>query len=126
MDQAGVQVLKKVHVRGAEAGVVIEVISGGDGEGDLRQLHHLDLTRSHEEERGGSQGETGSLSLRGGSEKKTGIPEQNWGPRGKLRFQGEEVQQLKTTAVGAPRKRNFIRGMSNWSGPSGLTPDFIA
>lgn len=69
MDQAGVQVLKKVHVRCAEAWVVIEVISGGDGEGDLRQLHHSDLTRSHQEE---GAPETGRS--RQGSDRKTGVP----------------------------------------------------
>lgn len=82
MDQAGVHVLEKMHVRGAEAGVVIEVISGWDREGDLRQLHHSDLTCSHEERWGwvwgkGSQRKTEGPRLRGGSEKKTGIPEEN-------------------------------------------------
>lgn len=39
MDQPRVQVLEEVHVAGVEAGVVVEVISGGDGERDIRQLH---------------------------------------------------------------------------------------
>lgn len=39
MDQPRVQVLEEVHVAGVEAGVVVEVIGGGDGERDIRQLH---------------------------------------------------------------------------------------
>lgn len=39
MDQPRVQVLEEVHVTGVKAGVVIEIISGGDGERDIRQLH---------------------------------------------------------------------------------------
>ncbi len=39
MDQPRVQVLEEVHVAGVEAGVVIEIIGGGDGERDIRQLH---------------------------------------------------------------------------------------
>lgn len=97
MDQAGVQVLKKVHVRGAEAWVVIEVISGGDGEGDLRQLHHSDLTRSHQEEGGDrDRALTGKL----GSQRETGVPEGNWGSERKRLQAGS-----KTTAVGGLRKR---------------------
>lgn len=42
MDQPRVQVLEEVHVAGVEAGVVVEVIGGGDGEGDIRQLHGSD------------------------------------------------------------------------------------
>lgn len=39
MDQPRVQVLEEVHVAGVKAGVVIEIISGRDGERDIRQLH---------------------------------------------------------------------------------------
>lgn len=39
MDQPRVQVLEEVHVTGVEAGVVIEIIGGRDGERDIRQLH---------------------------------------------------------------------------------------
>lgn len=39
MDQPRVQVLEEVHVAGVEAGVVVEIIGGRDGERDIRQLH---------------------------------------------------------------------------------------
>lgn len=92
MDKAGVQVLKKVHVRGAEAGVIIEVISGGDGEGDLRQLHHSGLSHTHSREQG--------------------VPDEDWGPRGRLGDREEdlgvregEAAGPKTTAGGGLRRR---------------------
>lgn len=34
-----VQVLKKMHVTGVKARIIVEVIRRGDGEGDIRQLH---------------------------------------------------------------------------------------
>lgn len=85
MDKAGVQVLKKVHVRGAEAGVVIEIISGGDGKGDLRQLHHSGLTHSHKQ---------GGPRRRLGSQRETG------GPRARLGVREGEASGPKTTAGG--------------------------
>lgn len=39
MHQSGVQVLEEVHVAGVEARIIIEIISSGDREGDIRQLH---------------------------------------------------------------------------------------
>lgn len=109
MDQAGVHVLEKVHVRGAEAGVVIEVIGGGDGGGDLRQLHHSDLTRSHEERWGcGGGGPRGRLIERG-------LREEDWDPRGKLWTKKETgiprgSAILKTTAVGGKEEEKPLSG----------------
>ncbi|KFO96765.1 hypothetical protein N300_06511, partial [Calypte anna] len=40
MHQTGVQVLKEVHVRGVETGVIVEVVGGREGaEGALCHLH---------------------------------------------------------------------------------------
>ncbi len=39
MDQPRVQVFEEVHVARVEAGVVIEIVGGRDGERDIRQLH---------------------------------------------------------------------------------------
>ena len=80
MDKAGVQVLKKVHVRGAEAGVIIEVVSGGDREGDLRQLHHPTLAHSQ------------------------GVPDEDWGPTGRLRVREEDLGSERDS-LQAPKRQ---------------------
>lgn len=60
MDQPRVQVLEEVHVAGVEAGVVIEIISRGDGESDIRQLHgSVPNTPKKEEEENSSGGDRG-------------------------------------------------------------------
>lgn len=51
MDQPRVQVLEEVHVAGVEAGVVVEIICGRDGERDIRQLHASVPNRQEEEEK---------------------------------------------------------------------------
>lgn len=65
MDQPRVQVLEEVHVAGVEAGVIVEIIRGGDGERDIRQLHDSaphtpqkkkQIQRSREEEQRRSSG----------------------------------------------------------------------
>lgn len=93
MDKAGVQVLKKVHVRGAEAGVIVEVISGRDGEGDLRQLHHSGLTHSHQ--RGGPQQRLGSQTESGGPRRRLVVQKTDrlQAPKQQLEMEKEEEEE---------------------------------
>lgn len=78
MDQPRVQVLEEVHVAGVEAGVIVEIIRGGDGERDIRQLHDSaphtpqkkkQIQRSSEEEQsGGAERRSGGSGFGGNVE----------------------------------------------------------